>query len=107
MPIGGAQYTHISSVLLEAPYTPLYLQLVQPSSAFLEGFTCVPSRPGFEPTSAFPSSNEKGTGGTQAGALLRTFRLTNTENAEGLLKNCPSNMISPAGPKSAGAQSLW
>ena len=31
----------------------------------------------------------------------RTFRLTNTENAEGLLKNCPSKIISPAGPKSA------
>ena len=35
-----------------------------------------------------------------------TFRLTNTENAEGLLKNWPSNMISPAGPKSAEVHML-
>ena len=32
--------------------------------------------------------------------------MTNTENAEGLLKNCPSKMISPAGPKSVEQHTL-
>ena len=32
--------------------------------------------------------------------------MTNTENAEGLLKNCPSKIISPAGPRSAEQHTL-
>jgi hypothetical protein len=44
----------------EPGQSPLYLQLVQPSSAFLDGFTCTQTRPGLVHICFYEVSKSRG-----------------------------------------------